>query len=92
MTWSAAEKFCLFKGGHLASVTSPSQAQKLEDFVAGNGHLGQVWLGGTDEAKEGVWTWSDGSKWSEEHWGPNKPESGFHSNLSNCLIIWSQSN
>ena len=40
------------------------------------------WLGGTDEANEGNWTWTDGSKWSVEHWlfGQGNDGSG-----QNCL-------
>ena len=30
MDWSKAEKFCVSKGGHLASVASPSHWQKLQ--------------------------------------------------------------
>ena len=66
MNWTAAEKFCVSKGGHLASVASPSHWQKLQSFMASNGISGWVWLGGTDEANEGNWTWTDGSKWSVE--------------------------
>ena len=77
MNWSAAEKHCVSKGGHLASVASPYHWQKLQSFIRSNG-LGiySVWLGGTDEANEGDWTWTDGSKWSVEHWGPSGQGNG----------------
>ena len=71
MTWIAAEKFCVSKGGHLASATSLSHWQKLQSFMASEGipSYRVVWLGGTDEANEGNWTWTDGSKWSVQYWG-----------------------
>ena len=65
MNWIAAEKFCVSKGGHLASVTSSSNWQRLQSFMA-RFRYPTVWLGGTEEANEGNWTWSDGSKWSVE--------------------------
>ena len=82
MTWMAAEKFCVSKGGHLASVASPSHRQKLQSFIKSNQIWDYVWLGGTDEANEGNWTWTDGSKWSEEHWRSNRGNGGSG---QNCL-------
>ena len=83
MNWSAAEEFCVSKGGHLASVASPFHWHKLQSFIADNFlYFESIWLGGTYEAREGEWAWTDGSKWSEEHWSP-----GWPSNTSdqNCL-------
>ena len=51
--------------------------QKLKDFVQRNGlSNNHIWLGGsgdTDKAKEGEWSWTDGSKWSVEQWAPGEP-------------------
>ena len=81
MNWSAAEEFCVSKGGHLASVASPSDVQKMKDFVTSSvPEKVTVWLGGTDEATEGEWAWSDGSKWSAEYWRPDWPRGGPHWN------------
>ena len=80
-TWSEAEELCLSKGGHLASVASPIHGRKLQSYFMDNNlynYEGNVcdyefiWLGGTDEEREGEWTWTDGSKWSlhlsKQHW------------------------
>ena len=48
-------------------MASPSHWQKLQSFIRSN-RISFVWLGGTDEVNEGNWTWTDGSKWSVEHW------------------------
>ena len=45
--------------------------------------ISYVWLGGTDEANEGNWTWTDGSKWSVEHWMPGE---GYGGSGENCLL------
>ena len=31
--------------------------------------LGGIWIGGSDEAKEGKWTWTDCSPWNFTRWG-----------------------
>ena len=85
MTWSAAEKFCVSKGGHLASVASPFHWHRLQSFMALNDIKDPIWLGATDEGREGEWTWTDGSKWSEEHWrSPDQPSN--HSG-ENCINL-----
>ena len=85
MTWSAAEEFCVSKGGHLASVASHSQWQKLKDFMARKSFSNEpIWLGGTNEANEGEWNWTDGSKWSADYWKPGRPIGGSY---YNCLYV-----
>ena len=73
MNWSAAQEFCVSKGGQLAPVAS--HWQKLLDFFADD-DVGRFWLGGTDEAREGKWTRTDGSKWTMEHWMRDQPNEG----------------
>ena len=80
MNWTGAEAFCVSKGGHLASVSTPQDWQKLQEFYAQVLPEGRdyddflyLWLGGTDQYNEGEWEWTDHSKWSEEHWGPDEP-------------------
>ena len=70
MRWNDAELFCVSSGGHLASVSSPYQWHKMKAFIREKqiSDYEFIWLGGTDAKKEGEWTWTDGSKWSEQHW------------------------
>ena len=85
VNWSAAEQICVSKGGHLASVASPSNWRKMKAFIADKHlYLKSAWLGGTDEAKEGTWTWSDGRKWSYEYWSTNEPT---NRSGENCLSL-----
>ncbi len=47
-TWEDAEKDCISKGGHLASIHS--SAEQL--FIGYITYLDEVWIGGTDAAFE----------------------------------------
>ena len=57
--WDSAEAGCAGLGGHLASILSAAE----------NSYLGSVtnsksfWIGASDAAAEGTWTWNDGSPW-----------------------------
>ena len=62
-TWEDAESFCNGQGGHLAAVTN----QEIHNYV--NRKNVPVWVGGTDQQREGIWRWSDCSAWSFESWG-----------------------
>ena len=82
MNWRASEKHCVSRGGHLASMASPHHRYRLQDFADQNSFIKSVWLGGTDEAKEGEWIWTDGSTWSGKYWHPGQPDNGTD---KNCL-------
>ena len=73
LNWSAAEEFCVSKGGHLAAGAFPHQWQKLEDYMSYNGLSDlSIWLGGIDEAnnEEGILSYgaSIGSQWVPSKW------------------------
>ena len=79
-TWGDAEATCQHEGGHLASVQSENENTLLDD--------GSLWLGGKDE-EDGVWKWSDGTKWKFTAWdldydsnGDDGYEEGTH-----CLAM-----
>ena len=72
-SWKEAELFCKEEGGHLASVTN----QKIHDYIWSKvdrkNKETHFWIGGTDQAEEGTWTWTDGSPWNFSKWG-TKPK------------------
>ena len=68
-TWYQAESVCVSIGGHLVSITSKTEHEDVKNFLAG-----RFWLGGSDEATEGNWTWSDGKSWKEEHWNEGEKD------------------
>ena len=82
--WFNAENYCVYKGGHLASVPSSYHWRRLQDFISEQGLEKDLWLGGSDEKVEGDWRWSDGNKWwsDEEIWYANMPT---EMKWQNCL-------
>jgi hypothetical protein len=69
MGWTAAKSFCEAKGAHLATITS--QAENI--FIAANFGSNVLWLGGSDAALEGRWTWITGEAWSYSNWNDGEP-------------------
>ena len=82
-SWGGAQMVCMTKGGHIPSVTSSVQWQKVQDFLAEH-KLTSAWLGGSDKRREAEWFWSDGRKWSFTHWAAGQPDNkGFD---EDCLM------
>lgn len=58
-TWHVAKRLCEEMGGHLAVIESPVESEALLMLCR---HSKQsVWIGATDEAKEGEWKWVSGT-------------------------------
>jgi len=58
-TWDEAKADAEARGGHLATVGSQEEWDKIKEFLPN----GVIWLGGTDADSEGNWHWIDGSAW-----------------------------
>ena len=71
LRFTDAEAFCLNLGGHLVSVESPEKNAEVFDKSENK----WVWLGGTDEAEEGDWIWTDGKPWEFTRWANHQPDS-----------------
>jgi tetratricopeptide (TPR) repeat protein len=70
-TWLAARNFCARMGGHLATITSEEENRFVFTSVGRKGMT--FWLGGTDEKKEGRWTWITGEEWAYSAWNRGAP-------------------
>ena len=82
MNWTSAEKFCQNKSSHLASVTSRNTSDYIsKKFSRRRWH---VWIGGTDQDKEGLWKWTDLSPWNFADWEDGSPPD--HNEEHNCLL------
>ncbi|XP_034552304.1 galactose-specific lectin nattectin-like [Notolabrus celidotus] len=87
--WADAEVSCVNHGGNLASVHTKEQYDFIRSVIkTATGGEAQTWVGGYDAAKEGVWLWSDGSKFEKftfKFWGPHEPSN--YQGKENCLEI-----
>ena len=85
LTWEEAKAACEAKGGHLATITSEEEQQKLNLYNAGNHNL---WIGGYKNA-DGQWCWGNGEPWTYENWGDGEPNNS--SNVvagESCVAMW----
>lgn len=85
LTWEEAKAACEAKGGHLATITSEEEQQKLNLYNAGNHNL---WIGGYKNA-DGQWCWVNGEPWTYENWGNGEPNNS--SNVvagESCVAMW----
>ena len=73
ISWHEADRKCREMGGTLASV----KTKAASDFM--NGLIGEevVWLGGSDEVKEGDWLWRDGSRMIFHNWANHEPDNWY---------------
>nr|XP_046190127.1 ladderlectin-like [Oncorhynchus gorbuscha] len=73
-SWSDSEQNCLALGGNLASVNNLLEYQFMQALTKNtNGHLPDTWIGGFDAVKEGLWMWSDGSRFDYTNWNIGQP-------------------
>lgn len=77
-TWKDAKARCEEMGGHLAYIESKEE----QDYIAAQVSKTRdgVWLGATDEAKEGDWRWLNGQPLTFKAWGQLQPNGGVREN------------
>jgi len=71
VSWHTARQMAESAGGYLATITDSVEADIVRRLLAHPGD--EAWLGGTDEAQEGVWTWITGEPWDYTNWYPGEP-------------------
>lgn len=67
-TWHNAQKFCMDRNAHLASIHSTEE----QSFITSQLH-DQAWIGLNDEDEEGRWRWSDDSWFTTQYWADGEP-------------------
>ncbi|XP_027790375.2 C-type lectin domain family 4 member F isoform X2 [Marmota flaviventris] len=96
-SWHEAERSCVSKGAHLASVTSQEEQAFLVQFTSNSYH----WIGLTDMGMEGTWRWADGTQFnnagSKAFWDRNQPDNWRHKNgqTEDCVhlrSLWNDMN
>jgi formylglycine-generating enzyme required for sulfatase activity len=73
-TWHQARSICEAMGGHLAHVRNAAEWALVQKLWSAANCKEPVWLGGSDEWKEGEWRWTDGSRVTFSAWEPGQPD------------------
>jgi hypothetical protein len=68
LSWHKAKKKCESLGGYLVSITSRAERDFVHS-IAGD----EVWIGATDEKREGRWKRVSGERWSYTSWNSGQP-------------------
>ncbi|XP_048084339.1 ladderlectin-like [Alosa alosa] len=85
-TWAESEQYCVMIGGNLASVHNKKEYNFIKDLVRRHTHDSRItWIGGYDALQEGLWLWSDGSRFDYTHWYPGEPNN--YGKREHCLVI-----
>jgi hypothetical protein len=80
-TWHEAKKHCEELGGHLMCVESKSEEEFIFRVFANKADGHHIWLGATDEHKEGDWRWVNGKSLDDTYHnfrGVNPNDAGGH--------------
>ena len=84
LTWHEAAKKCRDMGGILASAKSAEANAFLVKLAEGK----CVWLGATDEVKEGEWLWQDGTKVTYSNWAKHEPDNWYGGKEHYLVLSW----
>ena len=68
MYWSDARSYCRTYHIDLASIHSSSENAEVNALCPNS-----CWIGGSDSASEGTFTWSDGTAWDFTNWNSDEP-------------------
>ena len=72
LDWTACETDAQKAGGYLASIDSDAENDWVWKYLVSN--AAETFLGGSDAANEGTWTWSNGEAFTYSNWAKGEPD------------------
>lgn len=92
MTWEEANRACIEKGGHLATITSKEEEEKII-AEAEKSNIGRLWIGGyttNNQYGEAVGHWVMGEPFVYQNWFSEDEPSRFDSDNAEefYLMLW----
>lgn len=84
MSWTDAKAYCEEQGGHLATIESQEEYNKILGLAAASGRK-VLWLGAMRGA-DGVFRWIDGKELSYTSWLAGEPNN--EGGTENCLVMF----
>lgn len=81
-SWNLARDECARIPGnsfHLVKIDKAEENQILDDLFSGD-----LWIGGSDQASEGKWVWTDGSAIDSGPWASGEPSTDP---VDDCLLF-----
>lgn len=90
--WFNAQSTCTNDKGHLATITSHNENEWIKRNLLTNATT--LWLGGTDEGNEGVWSWVTDEFWDFTFWNNGEPNNNGNENHLQITptAYWNDSN
>ncbi|CAL8264668.1 C-type lectin domain family 10 member A [Gadus morhua] len=86
-TWEDSRLYCVQQGANLIMVTDSAEMSFLNSIVELGG---EVWIGLTDNGKEGQWMWVDGTRMTTSFWAKGQPNQHLAID-QDCVEFWSSS-
>ena len=72
---------------NLASVTSETENLVVLSVLTADCNTNNGWLGGTDTAVDGTWSWEDGTTWDYENWWVSSTLGTAGGTTQNCIQL-----
>lgn len=89
-SWTEANAECISRGGHLVTITSEDEMNKVSKLAADNG-LQYVWMGGYTSVKGGsaYGHWITGEPFDYQRWFEGEPSRTDHDGVDEMyLMLW----
>jgi hypothetical protein len=79
-TWRQAYLICQKYGGHLVTITSDAENKVIIEALKTKKISESIWIGFTDQKKEGQWEWVTGEKSAFTYWDQGQPDNSGGNN------------